>query len=438
MLTVLFWCMICGLLLSAIASTASMAFQEAQWHELEEYCKRRRNQELFSRVFDLRDQMWLGAVTLQMVAMSFFICSLFGWFIGDQLVSKTEPMQLVSIFVLAGFALLLVGSWIPWGITRIAASVFIYHTWRWWWLVSLVSWPLLIGGRFVSAMFERASGIEPELDDEEEAFEDEILSMVSEAEHDGFLEAPTRDMIEGVMELDDNDVAGVMTPRSKVDSLEINTSWDEMVKFVVESGRTRIPVYDGKIDNIVGILYAKDLLRESMRSESKRRPMIKLLREPLVVPESKILDEMLSQFLGRHVHMAIVQDEYGGFAGVVTIEDVLEEIVGEIVDETDEDRSKDIEKLNPLQADVEGTVPICRLNEELGLDLPEEEEFDTVSGLLMGTVKEIPREGHEITIGNVMFKIQKATRHSIISVRITIAEDDDAQGSGASNLQSQN
>ena len=146
------------------------------------------------------------------------------------------------------------------------------------------------------------------------------------------------------------------------------------------------------------------------------------MRDPLVVPATKLLDEMLNQFLGRHVHMAIVQDEYGGMAGVVTIEDVLEEIVGEIVDETDEDRSDDIQRLNPLQADVRGIVPIALINEELGLSLPEDGDFDTVSGLIMNEVKEIPREGRSVVVSGVDFKIQKANRHSIQSVRVTLPE----------------
>ena len=118
-------------------------------------------------------------------------------------------------------------------------------------MVSALAWPLLVGGRFVTAIFARASGQDDEVEDEEEAFEDEILSMVSEGEQDGFLESDARDMIEGVMELDDNDVSSVMTHRSQVDALEENTDWDEMLRFTVESGRTRIPVYQEKIDNIL-------------------------------------------------------------------------------------------------------------------------------------------------------------------------------------------
>ena len=282
---------------------------------------------------------------------------------------------------------------------------------------------MMIAGRMVSDLFVRASGQEDEVDDEEEAFEDEILAMVSEGEHDGYLEADTRDMIEGVMELDDTTVEDVMTPRSSVDSLDIDTLWDEMVEFVVESGRTRIPVHEKKADNILGILYAKDLLRETRRN--KRRPLRKLLREPIFVPDSKLLDEMLSQFLASRTHMAIVQDEYGGFAGVVTIEDVLEEIVGEIRDETDKDEAVELAIISRTEAEVLGRVPVDRLNEKMGLSLPEDDEFATVAGLIMHGLNEIPRSGHDVKIGNVQFTIEQATRRKIERVRVTVLDEQD-------------
>eukprot|EP01047_Picozoa_sp_COSAG01_P075495 COSAG01_NODE_12954_length_1657_cov_14.095103_1_plen_222_part_10 len=222
--------------------------------------------------------MTLGAGILQMIATAVFAVTLAATWIGPRQVTELSATQLTSIIGLVCFSLVFCGSWIPWAVGRVGAVPFLFRTWRWWWMVSALAWPLLVGGRFVTAIFARASGQDDEVEDEEEAFEDEILSMVSEGEQDGFLESDARDMIEGVMELDDNDVSSVMTHRSQVDALEENTDWDEMLRFTVESGRTRIPVYQEKIDNIVGLLYAKDLLRESLRSESKRKPLRKLLR----------------------------------------------------------------------------------------------------------------------------------------------------------------
>lgn len=422
---VLFWLMLASFVVATLSGIAAWVFKEIAWHEMEEYCKLKQQSAWFSKIFDVREPMLLGSEILRDVSVALLATSMTAWFLETRSVDELSTSELVSIVVLVTFGIIVSCSWIPWAVARIGSEAFLFHTWRWWWVVSALAWPLMVGGRFVSVMFARASGQSEEDDDEEEAFEDEILSMVSEAEHDGYLERDAADMIEGVMELDDNDVRSVMTPRSRVDAMEMNTNWDDMMTRVVESGRTRIPIFDEKIDKIVGILYAKDLLRESLRSESKRRPLHRLLREPLVVPETTLLDEMLSQFLHGRTHMAIVKDEYGGLAGVVTIEDVLEEIVGEIVDETDKDRNNEIAVLNPRQADVEGSVHIQRLNDELGIELPEDGNFDTVSGLIMDQLKEIPRPGHELVVGNVQFNIQEANRRQIQSVRVTILGEDD-------------
>jgi CBS domain containing-hemolysin-like protein len=419
----LFWTIVAGFIATTLSAIAAWVLKEVSWHEMEEYCKMKKRPELFGRIFDLREQMLLGVEILQSVAMAVLATSIAGWLLEARRVDQLSGPELASIIVLVSFALIFAGCWIPWAVARIGAEGFLFRTWRWWWIVSALAWPFMVGGRFVSAMFARASG-QPEEEEDEEAFEDEILSMVSEAEHDGYIESEARDMIEGVMELDDNVVRSVMTPRSKVDAMEVGTTWENMMNQVVESGRTRIPVFGDEIDNVVGILYAKDLLRESLRSESKRRALPKLLRKPLFVPTRTLLHEMLSMFLHARTHMAIVQDEYGGLAGVVTIEDVLEEIVGEIVDETDRDRNSDIAILNPQQADVEGAVHIDRLNEELGIELPEDDEYDTVSGLIMNHLKEIPRPGTELVIGNVQFNVQEANRRQIQSVRVTVLDEE--------------
>ncbi len=416
--------MIGGLAMGTLSAITAWIIYEIAWHELEEYCKLKKTPDLFGRIFELREPLLLGAGILQNISMAIFATSMACWLLDRRRITELTVYDLTSLMVLIAFFMIFSGSWIPWAVARVGSVQFLYHTWRWWWMISALAWPLLVGGRFLSNLFARASGQLEEEEDEEEAFEDEILSMVSEAEHDGYLESDARDMIEGVMELDDNDVRSVMTPRSRVVAMELGTNWDDMMTQVVESGRTRIPIYEDKFDNIVGILYVKDLLRESLRSESKRRPLNRLLRKPVVVPETTLLDEMLSQFLHARTHMAIIQDEYGGLAGVVTIEDVLEEIVGEIVDETDKDQNLDITVLNPAQADVDGSVSIQRINEELGIDLPEDENYDTVSGLIMHQLNDIPRIGHELVVGNVQFNIQEANRRQINSVRVTVLEED--------------
>jgi CBS domain containing-hemolysin-like protein len=414
-----------GILLALLGATLCAAavrvVTEIAWHELEEYCRRKKRPELFSRIYDGHESIHISAEILQQILVAISFVLLFAWWPFAE-ISQWKPYHWLGLVVSCGLTLVLVNSWIPWAIARASAVGFLYRSWPWWKGVSPLVYPLLAAGELFTSLFARASG-QPEEEDEEEAFEDEILSMVSEAEQDGYIEAEAREMIEGVIELGDTEVRSIMTPRSRVYALQVPISWEEMMNRVVEAGRSRVPVYRDSLDQIIGLLYTKDLLKESLRPEPKRRPLQKLLRKPLFVPEQTRLDEMLRQFLHCRTHMAIVQDEYGGLAGVVTIEDVLEEIVGEIVDESDKERSTAITLLNEFQADVEGSVYIYQLNEALGLGLPEDDHFDTVSGLIMHHIKEIPRPGHELLLGNVQFNIQDANRRQILSVRVTRLSD---------------
>ena len=218
-----------------------------------------------------------------------------------------------------------------------------------------------------------------------------------------------------------------MKPRSGVDAMDVSTDWEEMLTFVVKSGRTRIPIFDGKIDNIVGILFAKDLLRESLKKPNKRRSLEKLIRPPMTVLATTQLDTMLREFLDGRMHMAIVRDEYGGLAGVVTIEDVLEEIVGEIVDETDAEEEVLIRKCGKQTIEVAGRAPIDMVNEELATQLPEVDDFATVAGLLMWELKQLPRPGQQLVFENVRFEVKEVNRREIRRVRIEVLDVDGAE-----------
>ncbi len=415
-------------IVTGLSAIAHQVVREVSWHELEEYCQMKRHETVFGQIFDLRERISLGSLMLMMIAAGVAVsCTLYRLNDGPW---PGSPTRFWSQSALVCLLLVTAGSLVPWAVSQVFATPFLFRTWRLWWLVSGLAWPLIVSAGFVEQTISRAGGITDEKQEEldGEAAEDEIMSIVAEAKHDGHIDEDTRDMIEGVMELDDNDVAGVMTPRSRVDALDVETDWEDMLTCVVESGRTRIPVFSGKFDNVVGILYAKDLLRESLRSESKRRPLRKLIREPLEVPESTLLDEMLEQFQKRHVHMAIVKDEYGGVAGVVTIEDVLEEIVGEIVDEADVEEMDEITRISDTSVEVTGTTHVNRLNEALGLRLPEDQEFDTVAGLIMKDLKEIPRPGRDIVVDNVRLTVEQASRRCIELVHVEILPDGSQDG----------
>lgn len=414
---------IAGWLLAMFSASAAQSLHSLAVHELEELGQRYQRRHAFETIIDCREWLILGTESLRVLATVLAVTAGTYWYLlysEDRSLSVAQwltKLAFLSLILLAG------NSWIPYAIAQFAASSFIFHTWRWWWLISFLAWPMIKGSEMVSGLFQRAVGAHDQVDDDEEWLEDEIRSIVSEGEREGLLESDERDMIEGVMELDEKDVSSVMTPRSKLDALEVNTPWDEAVRFVVTSGRTRIPVYEDQIDQVIGILFAKDLLKESLQPLAKRRPLLQLVRQPLIVPESKMLDEMLQQFLQQRMHLAIVLDEYGAVAGLVTIEDILEEIVGEIVDETDDEQPDDIVLLDPRRALVGGNSRIDRVNERLALQLPEDDEYDTVAGLLMKQLKLMPRVGNEVRMGNVQFQVRQATRRSVEKVEITVLDN---------------
>lgn len=411
-----------GAIGSTLGATAAQVLHEFARHELELYCHRRQRREWFDRIIRSREKFALGAEALQMFGIALIVVGALYLFFQNVAIAALGTYPAAAGIALLTLILLVCNSWIPWGVAHFASAPFLFHTWRFWWLMAVLTWPVTIGVQLFSTMAQRISGQAPLDEDEEEIFQEEIRSMASEGERGGWLEAQVRDMLEGVLDLDNTAVAKVMTLRSRVDSLEIGSDWDAMLKFVVETERTRLPVYRQRLDNVVGILYTKDLLTELLKPVDQRRPLDKLVRKPIYVPESTRLDVMLRKFLQYRVHMAIVHDEYEAVSGIITIEDILEEIVGEIQDETDVAEPAAFERLNDSEFRVAGNAHVEKLNQELGLDLPEDGDFDTIAGLLMHQLNEVPHRGQKIVVGRAEFEVQQATQRSVEQVRLRLLD----------------
>jgi CBS domain containing-hemolysin-like protein len=255
---------------------------------------------------------------------------------------------------------------------------------------------------------------------DEDAFEEEIRSIVTEGHREGLLEEEAREMIEGVIELSDVVVSHIMTPRTEMNMLQLEQPWNEVIEYVTSSGHTRIPVYDKSRDDIVGILYSKDLLPELAKGSSEpHRQLAELLRKPLFVPESKAVDDLLQVFQQSRTHIAIVLDEYGGVSGLVTIEDVLEEIVGEIEDEYDSHAEQDIRKIDDDVCEALGRAHVDQINAEMDFDLPEEENFDTIGGFVFAEFGRVPSAGEALNWrDSVQITVLEATRRRVGRVRL--------------------
>ena len=252
---------------------------------------------------------------------------------------------------------------------------------------------------------------------------DEIQTFIqSEVE----LDADERSMLTGVLEVSETQVREVMVPRSQMVVIDIEQDFDEMLGMIVDSGHSRFPVIGEDRDEVLGILLAKDLLRYFGTEEAKDVSIRKLLRPAAVIPESKRLNALLKEFRDSHNHMAIVVDEYGGVAGLLTIEDVLEEIVGEIDDEHDQEEAEfirpDGDRNGKPSFAVRALTRIEDFNEYFGSELVDE-EYDTIGGLVMHVLGRLPRRGEKVVHGGFEFAVIRADRRRIDALQVQRHDD---------------
>ena len=237
------------------------------------------------------------------------------------------------------------------------------------------------------------------------------------------LEEGEREMIASVIELGEQPVREIMVPRIDIVAAPDNSTVRDVLDRIVESGHSRIPIFDASIDNITGVIYAKDLLK-FLRDGLQSAPVQPLAREPSFVPETKKVDELLHEMQQRHVHLAVVVDEYGGTAGLITIEDLIEEIVGEIQDEYDVEEAM-IEEVSPSEALFDARVSIRDVNDTLDLEI-EDEDFDTLGGLLYHELGKVPNVGDEVRVDGAVVTVLTTTGRRVRKVRVTKVPQDPA------------
>ena len=256
---------------------------------------------------------------------------------------------------------------------------------------------------------------------------DELIESLADAEHKSLIAPESRMMLEGVIRMADMTAGDVMVPAGRMDQLDIASDYDALLHLVIETGHSRFPVYEGQRENVIGILMAKDLLKLQRSPDLNLRT---LLRPAVFVPESKGLNDLLRDFRSTRNHLAIVIDEFGSTAGLITIEDVLEEIVGEIEDEFDDkDGESGIYTLADGSQRVAGDVDIIKVNETFGTLLPND-AFDSIGGLVAHELGRVPRRGESVTIGELVFSVMLTRGGAVRWFKVTHAPDRVA-GSGA-------
>ena len=249
----------------------------------------------------------------------------------------------------------------------------------------------------------------------------DLLAFIRDSEQNDLIDPDTRDMLEGVMDIGEQRVRDIMIPRSQMITLKHNQSLEECLDVIIESAHSRFPVISEDKDHIEGILMAKDLL-PFMRSDAAPFNIEQVLRPAVVVPESKRVDRMLHEFRSLRYHMAIVIDEFGGVSGLVTIEDILELIVGEIEDEYDDEEDRDIRQLNRHTYTVRALTPIEDFNQVFGTQFSDD-EVDTIGGLVMQAFGHLPARGETIDINGYLFKVAMADSRRIIQAHVRIPDE---------------
>ncbi len=292
-----------------------------------------------------------------------------------------------------------------------------------------VMWPALMATRWIlwpvtrillamDLPVRRLSGCSEETNGRTNEVEQEILQLVSEGAAEAGVDADELEMITSVIEFHDIRVSEIMTPRTDIEAIQAPATRDQCVQMVLSIGHSRIPVFEDTLDSVVGVLYAKDLLAVAPDDPFD---VTAAMREPFFVPETKGISNLLKEFRAQKVHIAIVLDEYGGTAGLVTVEDLVEEIVGEIVDEYETPEPAMFHRIDEQTIELDARMYIDDLNDELPIELPEEEDYDTAGGFVFTTLGYIPTSGEEFDYQGAHFTVLEAEQRKINRIRITVA-----------------
>jgi putative hemolysin len=409
------------LALATVAAVQARAVRGAQRHRIQELCRRRGDPGRYDQIVSSSEAIaFVSATVVVMAAAAATLLIARGLFAlaGGRLALQVPA---ATVWIAVEWCMLVV---VPMLLTKFAGPWIVVTTWLLWRPLVTAFAPAVRLLSAASTALGRAGGGASGATPDTDRPADELRLVVDEAHREGRLEGTARDMIRGVIGLEEVRVAQIMTPRTQMIAIPLSADWDEAVRLAAASGHTRLPVWDRSADDVVGIIHTRDMLDRLAAGLTDRPAVVQsadirpLLRPPWFVPEAMSVQTLLLEFQRGKTHMAIVTDEFGGVAGVVTIEDALEEIVGEIADEHDEAFSDGMRVVSPEVCEVLAHVPIGRLNARLQTSLPEEAGYETVGGYLFHRCGRIPEVGERITADGVTLEVLAATRRRIDLIRI--------------------
>jgi len=326
----------------------------------------------------------------------------------DLLLAAIVAFVIFSVFSLA----------IPHAWAKYAGEKILSRTYRIVMLFAFIASPILYVFKLYDGFVRRLAGIaESTPEEEHEEKQEEFLTGLEQHRTEGVLDEEEQEMIENVLELSSSTADEIMTPRTDIVAIEVNSGLQKVLETITSGGHTRVPVYEENIDNIVGLIYAKDLLAEIGKDPIDFN-LRKKMRKAYFVPETKLLRVLLHEFQNQKLHIAVVLDEYGGTAGIVTLEDILEELVGEIADEYEKTLPEPIKQIDQNTVEADARTYIDDLNDKFDLNLPEDEDYETIGGFVFTRLGYIPKANESFDYENLTFTIASAEARKIKRIRI--------------------
>jgi putative hemolysin len=431
------WIVLGGIVLGGFFAALQLSLRESARVVLEQLCAARRDPAATARIHKILDDIDGHAASVALPRIFFNLVVAIGaviWIAHLRGHAPGDPFpdwfELVAGLAAAAGAVWLFGLAVPLSIADHAGERMVY---AWSGLIRathILLRPLGAVVSFLDEVVRRLTGATAH--DQEEALQAELLSVVEEGEREGQFDESERDMIEAVVEFRNRTVEQVMTPRIDIEALELTNDLGAVISLIKESNHSRIPVYEGSLDHIVGVFYVKDLMRwlagDGSKGSGKPFSLREILRPAIFVPETKTVRELLAELLKSRVHIAVVADEYGGTAGIVTMEDIIEEVFGDIQDEYElpEDEPPGVQiHADGHSAHVDARMNISDANAELrplGIELPESEEYDTVGGFVVTTLGRIPGAGETLSAGRAKVTVLEAEPTRVSKVRVEVAE----------------
>jgi len=422
------WCLLGAgacVIMTLFFSASNLALRHISWVKLEDACTAKGR---LDRAQTLRQQhpMFLSSTALwRLLANLGVLLCIVGYFTIRYEAGHTQIFKpLFMAFFLSALILTVFSVAIPHAWSQHAGTTLLVYGYPFLKAFTCISWPFNTVFSWIDPLVRRLAGVSAEYENNRlDEKQEELLSVVEEQEKEGVVDEQEREMIASVLEFRDTTAGEIMTPRTEVIALEANISLAQAVEIVIREGHSRYPVFEENIDNICGLLYAKDLLRYLSNPDDSAdiRP---LLRKPFFVPESKKLRNLLHNFQNQKVHLAVVLDEYGGTAGVVTIEDILEELVGEIIDEYEAPQAESLKKIDENTFEVDARYEVDELNDELNLEIPEDQDYETIGGFTFTKLGHIPVTGETFEHENLTFTVIDAGERKIHRLRIVITPFD--------------